>query len=102
MQFHMSCLSKSIGIISLRARHPRVADLYQRGVWGVRPLFKWSGNGWKSARPGGKPKEPICCGTNLTDESAEGLWNKYIQLTEAPGSGPKSGADIDDVFQMVL
>jgi transposase len=71
-------------LASLRARHPRVADLYQMGVveregtlqveWQLRE----ERGAWREAREGA-----YLLRTNLQGESAEELWNKYIQLTEA-------------------
>jgi transposase len=73
-----------LALASLRARHPRVADLYQMGVveregtveveWKRVPERQ----AWREAREGA-----YLLRTNLTGESAEELWNKYIQLTEA-------------------
>jgi len=71
-------------LASLRARHPRVADLYQMGVVereGTRQV-EWQlmeeRRAWREAREGA-----YLLRTNLAGESAEELWNKYIQLTEA-------------------
>jgi transposase len=71
-------------LASLRARHPRVADLYQMGVVQREGTLEveWKRvperQAWREAREGA-----YLLRTNLTGESAEELWNKYIQLTEA-------------------
>jgi transposase len=68
----------------LRVRYSRVADLYQMRVvehegtvqiqWQLLPERQ----AWQQAREGA-----YLLRTNLTGESAEELWKKYIQLTEA-------------------
>jgi transposase len=71
-------------LASLRARHPRVADLYQMGVVEREGTLQveWQlmeeRRAWREAREGA-----YLLRTNLAGESAEELWNKYIQLTEA-------------------
>jgi transposase len=68
----------------LRARHPRVADLYQtsvvehEGAVQVHWQLIQERQAWRQAREGA-----YLLRTNLTGESAEELWKKYIQLTEA-------------------
>jgi transposase len=71
-------------LANLRARHPRVADLYQMGVVEREGTLQveWQlmeeRRAWREAREGA-----YLLRTNLAGESAEELWNKYIQLTEA-------------------
>jgi transposase len=71
-------------LASLRARHPRVADLYQMSVVEREGTVQveWQRveerRAWREAREGA-----YLLRTNLAGESAEELWNKYIQLTEA-------------------
>jgi transposase len=71
-------------LASLRARHPRVADLYQmsvverEGTVEVKWQRREERQAWREAREGA-----YLLRTNLTGESAAELWNKYIQLTEA-------------------
>jgi transposase len=68
----------------LRARHSRVAPLYQMGVVEAegRLQMEWKlieeRRAWQEAREGA-----YLLRTNLEGESAEQLWDKYIQLTEA-------------------
>jgi transposase len=68
----------------LRVRHSRVADLYQmsvverEGTWDVEWQRMEERQAWRELREGA-----YLLRTNLTGESAEELWNKYIQLTEA-------------------
>jgi len=68
----------------LRAGHPRVADLYQmsmverEGTLQVEWQRIEERQAWREAREGA-----YLLRTNLTGESAEELWKKYIQLTEA-------------------
>jgi transposase len=68
----------------LRARHSRVADLYQmslverEGTLQVEWQLLQERQAWRQAREGA-----YLLRTNLTGESAEELWKKYIQLTEA-------------------
>jgi transposase len=68
----------------LRVRYSRVAELYQMSLVereGTVQL-EWQlieeRRGWREAREGA-----YLLRTNLTGESAEELWKKYIQLTEA-------------------
>jgi transposase len=71
-------------LASLRARHPRVADLYQMSVVEREGTVQveWQRveerQAWREAREGA-----YLLRTNLQSESAEELWSKYIQLTEA-------------------
>lgn len=71
-------------LASLRARHPRVADLYQMSLVEREGTVevKWQRiegrQAWREAREGA-----YLLRTNLTGESAAELWKKYIQLTEA-------------------
>jgi transposase len=68
----------------LRARHARVADLYQisvverEGTVQVEWQRMEERLAWREAREGA-----YLLRTNLTGTSAEELWHKYIQLTEA-------------------
>jgi transposase len=75
-------MERSLGAI--QARHPQVADLYDMEVEetteGLR--LKWGEmedrQSWQELREGA-----YMLRTNLTGDRAEGLWTKYIQLTEA-------------------
>ena len=75
-------MERSLGAI--QARHPQVADLYDMEVEqttaGLR--LKWGmitdRQSWQELREGG-----YLLRTNLQGDSAEALWTKYIQLTEA-------------------
>jgi len=75
-------MERSLGAI--QARHPQVADLYDMEVEqttaGLR--LKWGmitdRQSWQELREGA-----YLLRTNLQGDSAEGLWTKYIQLTEA-------------------
>jgi transposase len=68
----------------IQARYPQVADLYTMAVAerGGRPSVDWklieARRTWRDAREGA-----YLLRTNLEGESAEELWTKYIQLTEA-------------------
>lgn len=68
----------------IQARHPQVADLYQVGVRetaeGLRVNWELiaSRKDWQQMREGA-----YLLRTNLKAESAEELWSKYVQLTEA-------------------
>jgi transposase len=68
----------------LQARYPMVADLYDLAVRETqgRVHLAWhlieERRAWRDAREG-----TYLLRTNLTGESAEHLWTKYIQLTEA-------------------
>jgi len=88
----------------LGARHPRVADLYQMSMverqgavqveWQLLPERQ----AWRQAREGA-----YLLRTNLTGESAEELWKKYIQLTEAEAAfrALKSALLIRPLFHQV-
>ena len=75
-------MERSLGAI--QARHPQVADLYDMEVEqttaGLR--LKWGmitdRQSWQELREGA-----YLLRTNLQGDSAEALWTKYIQLTEA-------------------
>jgi len=68
----------------IQARHPSVQDLYQMTVVeksdGLQLQWKLieERRAWRDAREGA-----YLLRTNLKEESPEGLWKKYIQLTEA-------------------
>jgi transposase len=68
----------------IQARHPQVADLYEMGVTEHegRLVMNWNlieqRRAWREAREGA-----YLLRTNLEGETAEELWKKYIQLTEA-------------------
>jgi len=68
----------------LRVRYSRVADLYQtslverEGTLQLEWQLMEERRAWRQAREGA-----YLLRTNLTGESAEELWKKYIQLTEA-------------------
>src|SRR5208282_2462251 len=71
----------------IQARHPQVNDLYEvtlrdRGE-GVRLVWKMKEDrrNWREAREGA-----YLLRTNLKAETAEELWAKYMQLTEAEAS----------------
>jgi hypothetical protein len=71
----------------IQARHPQVNDLYDLDlrdtVEGVRLFWqiKEDRRNWRQAREGA-----YLLRTNLTAETAEELWSKYMQLTEAEAS----------------
>jgi transposase len=71
----------------IQARHPQVNDLYDLDLRdtadGVRLSWqmKEDRKNWRKAREGA-----YLLRTNLTAETAEGLWSKYMQLTEAEAS----------------
>ena len=68
----------------IQARHPQVADLYKIGLTehAGRLAVEWElreeRRAWREAHEGA-----YLLRTNLEGESAEELWTKYIQLTEA-------------------
>jgi transposase len=68
----------------IQARHPMVAGLYEMSVLERDGRLVVEGNlieerrAWRDAREGA-----YLLRTNLQGETAEELWNKYIQLTEA-------------------
>jgi transposase len=71
----------------IQARHPQVNDLYDVGlkdtVEGVRLFWqiKEDRKHWRESREGA-----YLLRTNLKAETAEELWSKYMQLTEAEAS----------------
>ena len=71
----------------IQARHPQVSDLYDVDLRdtaeGVRLFWqiKEDRKEWRQAREGA-----YLLRTNLTAETAEELWSKYMQLTEAEAS----------------
>ena len=71
----------------IQARHPQVNDLYDLAVRdtaeGVRLFWqiKEERKNWREAREGA-----YLLRTNLKAETAEELWSKYMQLTEAEAS----------------
>src|ERR1700730_180479 len=71
----------------IQARHPQVNDLYdvalQETVEGVRLFWqmKEDRRNWRESREGA-----YLLRTNLKAETAEELWSKYMQLTEAEAS----------------
>ena len=76
-------IERKIG--ALQARHPQVADLYQIKVQKTASglcLLQWrllqDLKKWQEVREGA-----YLLRTNLTDNNAQELWTKYIQLTEA-------------------
>lgn len=68
----------------IQARHPQVADLYETevverdGRWQLNWKLIEARRAWREAREGA-----YLLRTNLEGESAEELWTKYVQLTEA-------------------
>jgi len=68
----------------IQARHPQVTDLYTMGITEHEGhlVVEWKlleeRRAWREAREG-----TYLLRTNLQGESAEELWTKYIQLTEA-------------------
>jgi transposase len=71
----------------IQARHPQVNDLYdvalRETVEGVRLFWpmKEDRKNWRESREGA-----YLLRTNLKEETAEELWAKYMQLTEAEAS----------------
>ena len=71
----------------IQARHPQVNDLYDLDLRdtaeGVRLFWqmKEDRRNWRESREGA-----YLLRTNLTAETAEELWSKYMQLTEAEAS----------------
>jgi len=71
----------------IQARHPQVNDLYDvalRDIGGGVGLWwqlKEDRKKWRESREG-----TYLLRTNLQAETAEGLWSKYMQLTEAEAS----------------
>src|ERR1700728_2336616 len=88
----------------IQARHPQVNDLYdvalQDTAKGVRLSWqmKEDRKHWRESREGA-----YLLRTNLQAESAEELWAKYMQLTEAEASfrALKSGASIRPLFHQL-
>jgi transposase len=88
----------------IQARHPQVADLYEMEVKqsaeGLR--FEWEilkdRHTWQQMREGA-----YLLRTNLSGESAEDLWKKYIQLTEAEAAfrALKSELSIRPIFHQL-
>jgi transposase len=78
-------MERSLG--KIQARHPQVNDLYQvelRDTAEGTRLFwemKKDRQAWRESREGA-----YLLRTNLQAETAEELWSKYMQLTEAEGS----------------
>jgi transposase len=95
-------IERQIGRI--QARHPQVADLYEMEVRqsaeGLR--FEWEvikdRHTWQQMREGA-----YLLRTNLSGESAEDLWKKYIQLTEAEAAfrALKSELSIRPIFHQL-
>jgi transposase len=95
-------IERQIGRI--QARHPQVADLYEIEVRqtaeGLR--LEWTGlkdrHTWQEMREGA-----YLLRTNLTGDSAEDLWKKYIQLTEAEAAfrALKSELSIRPIFHQL-
>ena len=95
-------IERQIGRI--QARHPQVADLYQMEVKqsaeGLQ--FEWTvlndRHSWQQLREGA-----YLLRTNLSGESAEDLWKKYIQLTEAEAAfrALKSELSIRPIFHQL-
>jgi transposase len=75
------------GLGKIQARHPQVNDLYDLNlrdtVEGVRLFWqiKEDRRNWRESREGA-----YLLRTNLKAETAEELWSKYMQLTEAEAS----------------
>ena len=71
----------------IQARHPQVNDLYDLGLQdtaeGVRLFWRMKEDrrNWRESREGA-----YLLRTNLKAETAERLWSKYMQLTEAEAS----------------
>jgi transposase len=78
-------MERQIG--KIQARHPQVNDLYDvalRDIGGGVGLWwqlKEDRKKWRESREG-----TYLLRTNLPAETAEGLWSKYMQLTEAEAS----------------
>src|SRR6202021_1813963 len=88
----------------IQARHPQVNDLYDVGVKdtaaGVRLFWqiKEDRKNWRESREGA-----YLLRTNLQAETAEELWSKYMQLTEAEASfrALKSALSIRPLFHQL-
>src|SRR5437879_10881459 len=74
-------------LVRIQANHPSVNDLYEVSLRstpeGVRLFWemKKDGKTWRELREGS-----YILRTNLQAETAEELWSKYMQLTEAEAS----------------
>jgi hypothetical protein len=88
----------------IQARHPSAADLYQMTVTEDSGVLRLNWNliedrrKWRDAREGA-----YLLRTNIQEESAETLWKKYIQLTEAEAAfrALKSELSIRPIFHQV-
>jgi transposase len=88
----------------IQARHPQVNDLYDLGLRdtaeGVRLFWqiKEDRKNWRESREGA-----YLLRTNLQAETAEELWSKYMQLTEAEASfrALKSALSIRPLFHQL-
>ena len=88
----------------IQARHPQVADLYAMSLSerDGRLALDWNlieeRRAWREAREGA-----YLLRTNLEGESAEELWTKYIQLTEAEAAfrALKSELSIRPLFHQI-
>jgi hypothetical protein len=88
----------------IQARHPQVTDLYTMGItdcegrWAVEWTLMEERRAWREAREGA-----YLLRTNLEGESAEELWTKYIQLTEAEAAfrALKSALSIRPLFHQI-
>lgn len=88
----------------IQARHPQVADLYTMSITERRGhlAVEWQAleerQAWREAREGA-----YLLRTNLEGESAEELWTKYIQLTEAEAAfrALKSELSIRPLFHQI-
>lgn len=88
----------------IQARHPQVADLYamevteREGRLAIHWKLLEERQAWREAREGA-----YLLRTNLEGESAEELWTKYVQLTEAEASfrALKSELSIRPLFHQI-
>jgi transposase len=88
----------------IQARHAQVADLYEASLvqHNGRLALSWSlieeRRAWREAREGA-----YLLRTNLESETAEELWTKYIQLTEAAAAfrALKSELSIRPLFHQI-
>lgn len=88
----------------IQARHPQVADLYamevteREGRLAIHWKLLEERQVWREAREGA-----YLLRTNLEGESAEELWTKYVQLTEAEASfrALKSELSIRPLFHQI-
>jgi len=87
METALKGLEKAIATGKIQARHPQVNDLYDLALRdtpeGVRLFWKMkeARQSWRESREGA-----YLLRTNLQAETAEELWSKYMQLTEAEAS----------------